>query len=193
MKIASRQCGITLWSAFRIGGRIFHLSFLEDWNEKTLTHTPRIAVKENEVAATCTIDGSYDEVVYCKNCTYEFSRENKTVLSGHKYVDGRCEVCKELKPSKGLEFSLSRDGTYYSVIGIGTCTDKDIVVPSQYESLPVKITGDRAFEFCTSPTSIEIPDSVTSIGSEAFLDCSSLTNVYYKGTAEEWMQQIFLS
>ena len=32
-----------------------------------------------------------------------------------------------------------------------------------------------------------IPKSVISIGYYAFCDCSSLTEVYYKGTAEEWM------
>ena len=36
-------------------------------------------VKENEVPATCTVDGSYDEVVYCTTCNEELSRETKTV------------------------------------------------------------------------------------------------------------------
>ncbi len=42
-------------------------------------HTPAAAVKENEVAATCTSEGSYDEVVYCSACGAEISREHKTV------------------------------------------------------------------------------------------------------------------
>ena len=33
-----------------------------------------------------------------------------------------------------------------------------------------------------------IPDSVTSIGYEAFRGCSSLTTVNYKGTQEQWGQ-----
>ena len=37
--------------------------------------------------------------------------------------------------------------------------------------------GERAFEGCTSLTSVEIGDSVTSIGFYAFGDCSSLTSV----------------
>ena len=49
-------------------------------------HTPAAPVKENESAATCTDDGSYDEVVYCAVCEKELSRTKKTVsASGHKW------------------------------------------------------------------------------------------------------------
>ena len=37
--------------------------------------------------------------------------------------------------------------------------------------------GDSAFEWCSSLTSITIPNSVTSIGGSAFYGCSSLTSV----------------
>ena len=30
------------------------------------THTPALAVKEKEVSETCTLNGSYDEVVYVR-------------------------------------------------------------------------------------------------------------------------------
>ncbi len=33
---------------------------------------------------------------------------------------------------EGLEYTLSSDGTYYSVTGIGTCTDTDVVIPESY-------------------------------------------------------------
>ena len=39
------------------------------------------------------------------------------------------------------------------------------------------IIANRAFEDCTSLTSVVIPDSITTIGSHAFWDCDSLTNV----------------
>ena len=42
-------------------------------------HTPADAVRENEVAATCTTAGSYDEVVYCSVCKAEISRTQKTI------------------------------------------------------------------------------------------------------------------
>jgi len=35
-------------------------------------------------------------------------------------------------------------------------------------------------------TSVTIPDSVTNIGSFAFWDCISLTDIYYEGTKAQW-------
>ena len=46
--------------------------------------------------------------------------------------------------------------------------------------------GQQAFENCSSLTKVTIPDSVTSIGFQAFENCSSLTTVNYKGTQEQW-------
>ena len=37
-----------------------------------------------------------------------------------------------LEESQGLEYELNSDGKSYSVVGIGSCVDTDIVVPSTY-------------------------------------------------------------
>ncbi len=79
--------------------------------------------------------------------------------------------------SEGLEYTRSSDGTYYSVTGIGTCTDTDVVIPPTHESLPIKAIGDSAFYGCTELTSIIIPDSVISIGNAAFDGYTGLTSV----------------
>ena len=52
-------------------------------------HTPASAVIENETAATCEVNGSYDEVVYCSVCHAEISRETTTVPAiGHDWDKG---------------------------------------------------------------------------------------------------------
>lgn len=67
-------------------------------------HTKMPVVRENEVSATCTVDGSYDEVVYCAVCSTEITRTHKTIPSeGHKWAEKyesdksghwhKCEVC----------------------------------------------------------------------------------------------------
>ena len=46
-------------------------------------------IRENEVAASCTEAGSYDEVIYCERCQAEISREHKSVNAlGHSWDNG---------------------------------------------------------------------------------------------------------
>ncbi len=83
----------------------------------------------------------------------------------------------KLITSEGLEYELNSDGQSYSVTGIGTCKDANIIIPSTYENKPVTSIGDEAFYDCDSLTSVVIGDSVTSIGAYAFAYCYSLTSV----------------
>ena len=55
-------------------------------------------------------------------------------------------------------------------------------------TIPNSVTSidSDTFSNCTSLASVTIPDSVTSIGYRAFGNCTSLANVYYAGTEEEW-------
>ena len=45
---------------------------------------------------------------------------------------------------------------------------------------------NNAFENCDNISVIIIPNSVIHIGDYAFSDCSSITDIYYMGTEEEW-------
>lgn len=68
---------------------------VEDTIIAPVGHSPEEAVKENIVEATCTEDGSYDEVVYCSVCNNELSR-NRVVESGHhklEYVASNPATC----------------------------------------------------------------------------------------------------
>ncbi len=65
---------------------------------KATGHTPAAAVRENVKEATCTEDGSYDEVVYCAVCETELSRKTVEVkATGHveelRTVAPTCEDC----------------------------------------------------------------------------------------------------
>ena len=75
-------------------------------------HVAAEAVKENEVAATCTTAGSYESVVYCSVCKAELSRETIEVPVTHAWDEGvytdptyeadgfttyTCTLCEETK------------------------------------------------------------------------------------------------
>ena len=59
----------------------------------------------------------------------------------------------------------------------GGCQSGAVNIPSTIDGLPVTSIGDEAFYNCTSLTSVTIPDSVTRIGDSAFEDCDSLTAI----------------
>jgi len=79
-------------------------------------------------------------------------------------------------PSDGLLYTLTSDKKGYNVSGIGTCTDLDIVIPNMHEGLPVVGIASEAF-FETNITSVTMPDTIITVGSAAFYDCTALTTV----------------
>ncbi len=67
-------------------------------------HTEAEAVVENEVAATCTKDGSYDLVVYCSVCGDEISRVTMAgdPATGHTYEFGEFTWAEDLLSAKAV-------------------------------------------------------------------------------------------
>lgn len=83
-----------------------------------------------------------------------------------------------LIPTKGLAYTIYQQGdeTYAYCSGMGTATDKDIVIASEYEGVPVTLIGQSAF-IDTNIRSVTIPSSVTLIGNSAFGRCKELVEV----------------
>ena len=108
-----------------------------------------------------------------------------------------------------LPYSISYFGFLF---GASSYSHNDDNVPSSLKEVIITggtTIGEDAFAYCTSLTSIVIPDSVTTIDINAFFGCSSLesvtigdgvttigwqafygcyrlADVYYKGTEEQW-------
>ena len=77
------------------------------------------------------------------------------------------------------------EGLYYNVTDTGEieitgCYEyvRKVNIPIEIDGKSVTSIGSSAFYDCTSLTEITIPDSVTSIRECAFYDCTSLKNVY---------------
>ncbi len=64
------------------------------------------------------------------------------------------------------------DDTKTTLLGCSAAATGEIVIPNSVTSI-----GDNAFYKCSSLTSIEIPNSVTSIGDYAFDGCTGLTSL----------------
>lgn len=102
------------------------------------------------------------------------------VNTAHDWEDNECTFCAyTVAGSKGMEYELSEDETYYSLVGIGRCADTDIVIPETYNGLPVKEIGykyDGVFKG-SNITSIVIPDNVEYIQGRMCYNCTSLRSV----------------
>lgn len=141
-------------------------------------HTPGEWVTDRE--ASCTEEGRRHKD--CLVCGDEAETGAIQKLP-HNFVGRVCTECGALETSEGLAYLLNDSGTY-SVSGIGTCTDEEIIIPETYNGKMVTKIDSRAFQDCTDITSVTLPDSVKEIGISAFAGCSSLSDVKLSDSLE---------
>lgn len=72
----------------------------------------------------------------------------------HNFTNGDCVCGKTKQPTAGLKYMLSSDGKSYSVTGIGMATKTDIIIASEYNGKPVTSIGSNAFNDCSNITSV---------------------------------------
>ena len=74
------------------------------------------------------------------------------------------------------QFSINSDGTSVTITGY-TGPGGTVTIPDTLVGLPVTGIAFQAFAFNTSLTSVTIPNSVISVGQEAFYRCDNLTAI----------------
>ena len=130
--------------------------------DRLTTHTPVIL---EAVSATCENTG-LTEGSECSVCKKIIVKQNSIPKLSHNYVDRHCSLCDGWEPSVGLEFEENSSG--YALVGIGTCTDRIISIPSEYNGKPVtEIARDSFYITDGSVGKIIIPDSVQTVGDYA--------------------------
>lgn len=78
-----------------------------------------------------------------------------------------------------LTFTLNETGDSYTVSDCSESAAGELVIPETYNGLPVTAIGDHAFKTCKDLTGIVLPNSITSIGYQAFEGCDNLNyNAY---------------
>ena len=124
----------------------------------------------------------------------EHSREcrrcDETWRGAHVLTDGVCTECKWTAPKNAtVVFTLSEDETSYTVTGAesdGTVVD----IPAVYNGWPVTAVGDGAFEN-SDIASVDLPDSILSIGEKAFAGTDSLRDVVIPSSVVAWGKEAF--
>ena len=134
-----------------------------------------------------TVDSPSVKHYKCRRCGYEYTEEGES-----------------LPATSGIIYELSESGAYYSVTGIeaGIYAD-ELLIPDEYNGLPVceiadgafegnadivsvqmgaglHRIGERAFADCINLKTVNIPEEVADIGEEAFSGCLSLALVEYQ-------------
>jgi hypothetical protein len=67
----------------------------------------------------------------------------------------------------------------------------NVVIPATIDGYPVTSIGNQAFQNCSSLTNITIPDTVKNIGNQAFSGCSSLSTATFLGNAPTGTTDMF--
>ena len=84
-----------------------------------------------------------------------------------------------------FKYTLSDDGTYYTVKANKYRLKGDVVIPGTYNDLPVQEIVDKAFKKCKKITTIKVSENIKTIGKNAFEKCTALTSVTISNSVEE--------
>ncbi len=137
------------------------------------THVWELASLKN---ASCVEDGLVLRL--CKDC----GEEEKIVLPayGHSLENNACLECGQAA-SNGLKFKFDKDEEnvpYAVVIGVGSCTDKNLVIPNIIGGIAVKEIAANAFKDDTFLRSVAIHAGIEKIGENTFEGCVNLYSIY---------------
>lgn len=111
-----------------------------------------------------------DSIRY-NNVTYQFEFKDYIGLNYVYYA----YTIPNTDATDNSAFTYVNHGDSIEITGFNNSVS-DVVIPSEIEGLPVTAISTGAF-YLSAITSIEVPDTVTSIGEMAFLGCTSLKTV----------------
>ncbi len=151
------------------------LAYQHTWKDATCTYA--------KICTTCkmtegtALSHTWEDAVCVIPKTCTACKITEGAALGHSFENGICGICNVPAPSSGLLLKENTDGGY-TVVGIGTCTDTNIILPNVYNQKPVTRIGANAFKNLTDIRSVYIPFGIVSLGEDTFEGCTDLISVY---------------
>jgi hypothetical protein len=102
-----------------------------------------------------------------------------------------CGTSADDPEARGLEYELSADGRFFTVVKFTDTTNTDVVIPNTYKGRAVRVIGDSAFAECTWLKSVSIPSTVKTIENYAFMGCTGLTEIVLPNSVESVGESAF--
>lgn len=144
-----------------------------DYYEQQRVAAGHTEVSIAPIAPTCTEQG-LSEGKYCSACNTVLVEQTVVAALGHKLENNVCTVCQY---SDGLGFELRYDDTYSVKVNDASKLPAELIIPATYCGKPITTIESNAFIDCIKLTSVTIPDSITYIGQGAFMGCTRLTEI----------------
>lgn len=116
---------------------------------------------------------TYDTTHHWHKCTGCNEVNGKALHSGN---GNNCSVCG--KTGVSIEYELSEDKSYAICTGLkeGNAMT-EVVIADSFNNVPVTKIANNFCKDNSKITKVVIPDSITSVGYYAFLNCTALSNV----------------
>ena len=138
---------------------------------------------KTDVLVTIVSCGIGLEIQNGKNDDLSLRSFAKRMENEYGFASSLCEECLHLWRSASEPLPLRQDSVGKPasqglqiengvLLGVGSCTEQDIIIPDGVISI-----GERAFAGCDFLRTIIIPNGVTKIGNAAFDGCVSLTSI----------------
>lgn len=130
----------------------------------------------------CELSGKEERT--CNNCDYKETKslpalvhtEGEWIIkNNNKYF--LCIYCNQILRTETISVSENLEIIHGAVLGMGECSDTNVVIPMNTDGGMVSIIGVKSF-MNQKITSIIIPDSIITIQENAFYKCFQLETVH---------------